>query len=144
MPPFRRTTAPFIRSFTLLTVNHPPVLIEYGSSSRFATTRPSSKRGWFGSGRFRALQGVDFDVRRAQTLGVVGESGSGKSTLALALLGLHPHQGTLRLWQQGWGAGKDKDLSLRQRIQVVFQDPYSSLSPRMRIEEIVGEPDIFS
>jgi microcin C transport system ATP-binding protein len=95
-------------------------------------------RGWFKQGAFTALQGVDFEVRQGQTLGVVGESGSGKSTLALALLGLLAHRGELKLWQQSWGA-KATDLALRRRIQVVFQDPFSSLSPRMTVGEIVAE-----
>jgi microcin C transport system ATP-binding protein len=96
-------------------------------------------RGWLGKGRFRALLGVDFEVSHGQTLGVVGESGSGKSTLALALLGLQPHLGTLTLWQQTWGQPRASDLALRQRLQVVFQDPFSSLSPRMTVGEIVSE-----
>jgi len=95
-------------------------------------------RGWFKNGAFTALQGVDFEVLQGQTLGVVGESGSGKSTLALALLGLHPHRGELKLWQQSWG-DRATDLALRRRIQVVFQDPFSSLSPRMTVGEIVAE-----
>jgi microcin C transport system ATP-binding protein len=96
-------------------------------------------RGWFRQAHHRALQGVDFEVVQGQTLGVVGESGSGKSTLALALLGLLGHQGELRLWQQSWGATREADLSLRRRLQVVFQDPYSSLSPRMTVGDIVSE-----
>jgi microcin C transport system ATP-binding protein len=95
--------------------------------------------GWFKKGRFRALDGVDFEIRRGQTLGVVGESGSGKSTLALALLGLHPHGGALTLWGQSWSHSKSADLALRRRIQVVFQDPFSSLSPRMTVGDIVAE-----
>ena len=96
-------------------------------------------RGWFRQAHHRALQGVDFEVVQGQTLGVVGESGSGKSTLALALLGLQGHQGELRLWQQSWGTTREADLSLRRRLQVVFQDPYSSLSPRMTVGDIVSE-----
>ncbi|MEY2620760.1 MAG: hypothetical protein RIT26_580 [Pseudomonadota bacterium] len=99
----------------------------------------SGWRGWFRQGRFRALEGVDFEVRQGQTLGVVGESGSGKSTLALALLGLHPHGGQLTLWGQGWSRNQSLNLGLRRRIQVVFQDPFSSLSPRMTVGEIVTE-----
>lgn len=101
--------------------------------------KQSGMRGWFRKGRFQALRGVDFELKRGQTLGVVGESGSGKSTLALALLGLHPHAGALTLWDQHWGGGRLNDLALRRRIQVVFQDPFSSLSPRMTVGEIVTE-----
>ncbi len=101
--------------------------------------KQSGMRGWFRQGRFQALREVDFELKRGQTLGVVGESGSGKSTLALALLGLHPHAGALTLWGQKWGGGRMNDLALRRRIQVVFQDPFSSLSPRMTVGEIVTE-----
>ena len=80
-------------------------------------------------------------IAPGQTLGVIGESGSGKSTLALAALGLLPYQGRLQVsdtdWVQAKKAGADR--ALRQRIQVVFQDPFSSLSPRLTIEQIVGE-----
>jgi len=98
-------------------------------------------RGWFKKGEFVAVQGADLDLAPGRTLGVIGESGSGKSTLALAALGLLPHLGTLQVtgseWVEARRAGQER--SLRQRIQVVFQDPYSSLSPRMTIEQIVGE-----
>lgn len=96
-------------------------------------------KGWLQGGLFRALDAVDFELRHGQTLGVVGESGSGKSTLALALLGLQPHGGELSLWQQSWQGRGRGDLRLRRRIQVVFQDPFSSLSPRMTVGEIVAE-----
>jgi microcin C transport system ATP-binding protein len=94
--------------------------------------------GWFKRGEFIAVQGADFEVPAGGTLGIVGESGSGKSTLALAALGLVPHQGTLGLDGQHWD-GSSADKALRRAIQVVFQDPFSSLSPRMTVEEIVGE-----
>ncbi len=96
-------------------------------------------RGWFGKGEFLAVQGADLRVMPGRTLGVVGESGSGKSTLALAALGLLPHRGELALGQDRWGRSRAADRALRQRVQVVFQDPFSSLSPRMTVEEIVGE-----
>ena len=85
------------------------------------------------------MQGADFSLRAGQTLGVVGESGSGKSTLALAALGLQPSGGSLAVLGQAWGQGRAADRALRQGIQVVFQDPFSSLSPRLTVEEIVGE-----
>jgi microcin C transport system ATP-binding protein len=88
---------------------------------------------------FVAVQGADFSLRAGQTLGVVGESGSGKSTLALAALGLQPSGGMLAVLGQAWGQGRAADRALRQGIQVVFQDPFSSLSPRLTVEEIVGE-----
>ena len=95
-------------------------------------------RGWFKNGQFVAVQGVNFDILPGQTLGVIGESGSGKSTLALAALGLLPFSGKLAVDGQAWGQGTDQ-LALRKTMQVVFQDPFSSLSPRLTVEEIVGE-----
>ena len=96
-------------------------------------------KGWFKQGEFVAVQGASFSLPKGQTLGVVGESGSGKSTLALALLGLHPSKGDLRLSGRAWGADAAANKALRRSVQVVFQDPFSSLSPRMTVEEIVGE-----
>ncbi|RYY91886.1 MAG: ATP-binding cassette domain-containing protein, partial [Comamonadaceae bacterium] len=95
-------------------------------------------RGWLGSGEFVAVQGAELRMKRGRTLGVVGESGSGKSTLALAVLGLLPHGGSLEIAGQRW-VGGSADRRLRRVIQVVFQDPFSSLSPRMSVESIVGE-----
>lgn len=95
-------------------------------------------RGWFSKGEFLAVQGVDLTLLRGQTLGIVGESGSGKSTLALALLNLVPFGGELALAGQRWNQ-HGMGLALRKRMQVVFQDPFSSLSPRLTVGEIVGE-----
>ena len=98
-------------------------------------------RGWFKKGAFVAVSGANLKIAPGRTLGVVGESGSGKSTLALAALGLLPYEGELQVdgtdWRQAQAQGQSK--SLRQRIQVVFQDPFSSLSPRLTVEQIVGE-----
>lgn len=100
-------------------------------------------KGWFQKGEFVAVQGADVCLREGQTLGVVGESGSGKSTLAQAILGLLPSQGALQIagksWQQPAMRNTPANQALRQAVQVVFQDPFSSLSPRMTVEEIVGE-----
>jgi microcin C transport system ATP-binding protein len=95
--------------------------------------------GWFSSGSFVALGSADFDVPAGQTLGIIGESGSGKSTLALATLGLVPFAGQIEIAGKTWGTSATGNLALRKQIQVVFQDPFSSLSPRMTVEEIVGE-----
>ena len=94
-------------------------------------------RGWFKSGRFTAVADVSFDLAPGETLGIIGESGSGKTTLALAVLGLVGAQGDICIDGKRWG---DRDARrLRREIQVVFQDPLSSLSPRLTIEQIVGE-----
>ena len=98
------------------------------------------KRGWFRRDAFHAVRDVDLDVRRGETVGVVGESGSGKTTLGLALLRLQPSVGTLRLNGERVDALTQRAFRpLRKNLQVVFQDPYSSLSPRRTIEQIVGE-----
>ncbi|TSE25506.1 Glutathione import ATP-binding protein GsiA [Tepidimonas sediminis] len=95
-------------------------------------------RGWFRRGRFEALQGVAAVLRAGRTLAVLGESGSGKTTLALAALGLQPAQGRIEVAGQPW-RGDARDRALRRQIQVVFQDPFSSLSPRLTLEQIVEE-----
>jgi len=99
-------------------------------------------RGWLRKGAFVAVQGARFAIAPGRTLGVIGESGSGKSTLAQAALGLLPPSsvsGQLEIEGQPWRHRLTADKPLRRVAQVVFQDPYSSLSPRMSIEEIVGE-----
>ena len=95
--------------------------------------------GWFFNGQFVAVGGVDFQVPAGETLGIIGESGSGKSTLALALLALLPFKGQIHIHGNEWNTSLAADLALRKQIQVVFQDPFSSLSPRLTVEEIVGE-----
>jgi len=108
----------------------------------YATPLPGI-RGWFKKGAFVAVKGADMLLRPGRTLGVIGESGSGKSTLAQAVLGLLPAAGEMqvagRQWQQPAIRNSVANLALRRKIQVVFQDPFSSLSPRMTVEEIVGE-----
>ena len=96
-------------------------------------------KGWFKKGEFVAVQGASFEILAGQTLGVIGESGSGKSSLALAALGLHPHQGELRVVGQSWSGNSAHNKSIRRAVQVVFQDPFSSLSPRMTVQDIVAE-----
>ena len=101
-------------------------------------SRPSSL--FASSPPFRALDRVDLTLRRGQTLAVVGESGSGKSTLARALLLLTPSAGELRfdgVDPRALGAGALR--ALRRRMQIVFQDPLGSLSPRMSVGAIVAE-----
>ncbi|MCK9510322.1 MAG: ABC transporter ATP-binding protein [Pigmentiphaga sp.] len=114
----------------------PVILSARGVSVGFAVPRGAFRR----PARFVAVHDVNLDVRRGETVGIVGESGSGKSTLGRALLNLLPSDGSRRfdavdvsgLDAAGWRA-------LRRRMQVVFQDPYGSLSPRMTVGQIVGE-----
>jgi microcin C transport system ATP-binding protein len=96
-------------------------------------------RGWLRQGRFTALHGADFRLRAGMTLGVMGESGSGKTSLAQAVLGLVAHEGQLNFSGQQWQGRAEADRALRRRIQVVFQDPFGSLSPRRTVGEIVAE-----
>jgi microcin C transport system ATP-binding protein len=100
------------------------------------------QRGFFRRtvGHIKAVDGVDVAVREGQTLGVVGESGSGKTTLGLALLRLISSQGRiLFLGREIHGARFQEMRPLRADMQVVFQDPFDSLSPRMVVGDIVGE-----
>ena len=96
-------------------------------------------KGWFKQAEFVAVKDATFIIEPGKTMGVIGESGSGKSTLALACLGLLGFSGDLKVMGQSWGQGSVSDKLLRQSVQVVFQDPFSSLSPRMSVEAIVGE-----
>ena len=96
-------------------------------------------RGWFKSGEFVAVKDANFAIPPGKTLGVVGESGSGKSTLALASLGLLPFSGQLQAAGGAWSRHVGRNRAIRSAVQVVFQDPFSSLSPRMTVEAIVGE-----
>ncbi|GLR80102.1 ABC transporter ATP-binding protein [Azospirillum oryzae] len=91
-------------------------------------------------GHIKAVDGVDVAVRRGHTVGVVGESGSGKTTLGLALLRLHASEGAIRFDGtdiQGWAPKRLRGL--RREMQIVFQDPYGSLSPRLSVGQIIGE-----
>jgi microcin C transport system ATP-binding protein len=89
-------------------------------------------------GHVKAVDGVSLAVRTGTTLGVVGESGSGKTTLGLALLRLTPAEGHIRLAGQDIRAlGQRRLRPLRREMQVVFQDPFSSLSPRLSVAQIV-------
>jgi microcin C transport system ATP-binding protein len=86
------------------------------------------------------VDGVDFSLPQGQTLGIVGESGSGKSTLGLAILRLLGSHGAIRFAGQAIdGLGQQEVRPLRRQMQVVFQDPFGSLSPRMSVGQIIGE-----
>ena len=97
------------------------------------------KTGWLSTTPLKAVDGVSFAIRPGETLGLVGESGCGKTTVGRALIRLYtPTDGDV------FFDGKRVDAksigSLRKDMQMVFQDPYSSLNPRMTVEDIIGEP----
>jgi len=93
-------------------------------------------------GHVRAVDGVSFTLNKGETLGVVGESGCGKSTLAQVLMRLEPPtSGAVRFHGEDIFTKRGKDLkALRRQIQIVLQDPYTSLNPRMTVGDIIGEP----
>ncbi|SFV29149.1 microcin C transport system ATP-binding protein [Devosia crocina] len=91
-------------------------------------------------GHIKAVDGIDLAIRKGETLGVVGESGSGKSTLGYALLRLLPSRGRIVVLGENIEGRSARALRpLRRHMQIVFQDPYGSLSPRMSVAEIVEE-----
>ncbi len=108
---------------------------------RFALGRSLSDLATGRPGRVvRALNGVSLDLIRGETLGVVGESGCGKSTLARCIVRLHsPSDGTIRFEGQDIFEDAGGDRSYNRRVQMMFQDPYSSLNPRMTTGQILSE-----
>jgi ABC-type glutathione transport system ATPase component len=99
----------------------------------------------FGGGatsEVRAVENVSLDIESGETLGLVGESGSGKSTLGRLVLRLiEPTSGSIRFDGNDLLAASRGDMRrLRRDMQIIFQDPFGSLDPRMRVEEIVSEP----
>ncbi|HAS6627573.1 ABC transporter ATP-binding protein [Vibrio parahaemolyticus] len=89
---------------------------------------------------FEAVKGISLQLKQGETLGIVGESGSGKSTLGRALIGLLPSTGKIEFKGQNMASLSDKErFDLKKDVQMVFQDPYGSLSPRMTIGEVITE-----
>jgi peptide/nickel transport system ATP-binding protein len=116
-----------------------PILKVRGLVKRFALP----KRGFLEAPRFvHAVDCVDFDVRLGETVGLVGESGCGKSTLARTIIRIHqPDAGEILFDGHDLAKATQSEIRpLRRRIQMVFQDPYASLNPRMSVEDILGEP----
>jgi len=94
----------------------------------------------FTQGYVKAVDGLTVTIRKGQTLGVVGESGSGKTTLGKAILRLEKSKGGITFDQTSLQELKEKNLRpIRRQMQVIFQDPYGSLNPRMSVEQIIGE-----
>ena len=123
------------------------IVVTVGPSSKSdSTLKQLIKKGFFKrtTGFIKAVNKVNINVFEGQTLGIVGESGSGKTTLGMAILRLIKSSGEINFFQ------KKKKLSinkfdfkqmkpLRSEIQIVFQDPFGSLSPRLSVKEIIGE-----
>jgi len=114
-----------------------PVLLQ----ARDVKVRFALKKRLFGKSEyFEAVRGIGLSVRRGETLGIVGESGSGKSTLGRALLRLLDSEGNIRFEETDIsGLDKSRMRPLRSKLQVVFQDPFGSLSPRMTVGDIISE-----
>ena len=109
---------------------------------------PYGKTGWFGkpAGYVKAVDGVSFEIRRGETLGLVGESGSGKTTLGRAVLrALEPTGGEITYHRDGasidiMGLDRGALRKMWRHMQMIFQDPYSSLNPRMTVRDVLSEP----
>ena len=114
------------------------------SVEKLAVTFGSGRAGWFHKkSGFKALENISFDMKPGEVLGVVGESGSGKSTLAKAIVGLvNPSAGSMQFRGKQLPPGRDRPRhhEARRQIQMVFQDPYSSLNNRQTVERIIAEP----
>jgi ABC-type oligopeptide transport system ATPase subunit len=101
---------------------------------------------WFGTrGVVKAVDDVEFEIKRGQILGLVGESGSGKTTLGRSILRLiEPSEGEVFFEGQDILRFSPRDFRMiRRRLQIVFQDPYATLNPRMQIKQIIAEPLLF-
>ncbi|RMC31172.1 ABC transporter ATP-binding protein [Paracoccus alkanivorans] len=119
----------------------PELLDVRNLSVRFPVGRKGT--GWGQTSYLTAVDDISFTVRKGETLAIVGESGSGKTTAALAIAQLVAGETSGEVVLDGQDimpAGRDQLRAMRRKVQVIFQDPYSSLNPRKRAEEIVREP----
>ncbi len=125
---------------TALAGNAPPLLEVRGLKMHFPIGEGVLVRRHLGE--VKAVDGVDLTIQKGETLGLVGESGCGKTTMGRCILRLeHPTAGEIRYDGVDIATLDQKALlALRRRIQVIFQDPYSSLNPRMKVGAIIGEP----
>jgi ABC-type microcin C transport system duplicated ATPase subunit YejF len=125
---------PSIKEVTL--IEQPPLI----SVKDLNIFYPLPKKTFFKNDFFQAVKDVNFSIPKKSTIGLVGESGSGKSTLGKALAGLISYQGSIIYDGSDLGQLNAKELkAIKKDIQIIFQDPYGSLSPRMTVGEIVGE-----
>ncbi len=138
-----------VRDVHAANVQAPAILSTHNLNVAYPKPLPGW-RGWFKQGEFLAVNNASISLLRGQTLAVIGESGSGKTSLALAVLGLLTPRSDAKnkfegiLFNVSVVASFDAtnnivNKALRKDVQVVFQDPFSSLSPRMTVQEIVGE-----
>ena len=129
-----------------MSAKHPqPLVVAHDLAKTFDVSAPWLNRVIERKPRqlLNAVDGVSFEIERGKTLALVGESGCGKSTVARLLVGLYePTRGGLTFdGQDAHAAFKSPDArQMRQRIQMIFQDPYASLNPRWTVEAIIGEP----
>jgi microcin C transport system ATP-binding protein len=143
---FKSPRHPYTRMLLAAEPKGPPLAAQPGAMeilrARDIQVRFPIRAGVFRkvSGHVQAVAGIDLAVRAGETLGIVGESGSGKTTLGLALLRLLPSAGVISFQGRDIEPLKPRAMrGLRRQMQIVFQDPYGSLSPRMTVGEIIGE-----
>jgi peptide/nickel transport system ATP-binding protein len=119
-------------------LDKPPVVL----AVRDLTVRFAMRQGWFAAPRsVHAVEGLNFELRQGETLGLVGESGCGKSTTGKALMNMLSYQGSVKLLGEELnGLRADALQRVRRNVQMVFQDPYAALNPRKTIFDLVGEP----
>src|SRR5437016_11405741 len=125
---------------TMATVDTQPLLQVRGLRMHFPVTEGLVARRNIGD--VKAVDGVDITIRRGETLGLVGESGCGKTTMGRCILRLEKPTAGEILYDGIDIAklGRKQLVALRRKIQVIFQDPYSSLNPRQKVGSIIGEP----